>query len=157
MYGSLFQLGISLRTTYNDTARIEIVIQSLVFAEKFRREQDIFTTSLLTDKFSIIHRNGGFDHHNGIGVAMHNGLYYRFNGRSVKEIVYRIIAGWSSNHNKNLNPDRLFLNQGLLVTLTPCQPDIFFGFLIDDKGLTAINHLDFLWNIIDRCYRMMLT
>ena len=96
----LVQTGIPLRSAHNDTAGIEVVIQSLALSQELRREDDIFRSKPFSYIFGIANRDGTLDDHDGIGI---NALYQLndfFHMRGVEIVLSRVVVGGSGNNHK---------------------------------------------------------
>lgn len=81
--GSLYQVLIVGICPYDNTAGIEIVVESLAFPQEFRAEKDIFRSHLLPDLFCVSHRNCRFNDHNGIRV----GFFYQLNNSFYRRCI----------------------------------------------------------------------
>ena len=81
----------------NDSARIEVVIQSLGFTQELRAEDDIVTVVLLTHRSCKANRNRGLDDHDSIRIILNHQLDDSFHCRSIKEVLLAVIVGRCCN------------------------------------------------------------
>ena len=91
--------------THNDTAGIEIIVESFALPQKFRREQKIELLNPPCGIFHIqtaciAHRNGRLNDHHRIWVHLQHCINHFFNVASVKEILLDVIVSRCSNHHK---------------------------------------------------------
>src|SRR5690606_22403855 len=77
----------------NDSAGVEVVVQSLTFAQKLGAEHDVQVGVLLPELFRITHRHRGFDDQRGAGVDLPNGFYHRFDAARVEVITSGVVVG----------------------------------------------------------------
>ena len=66
--GSLCQLLVCRVGGYNNAAWVQVVVQSLGFAQKFRAENNIFRVIFLPDIFRVTDRYRGLNNHDGIRI-----------------------------------------------------------------------------------------
>ncbi len=78
-------------------AGVEVVEESLALTEKFRSENDIVATVLLSYILRVAHRNGAFDDHDGVWIHLHHQLDDFLNMGRVEVIFYRVVVCWSGN------------------------------------------------------------
>lgn len=97
---SLHQTLVLQVGAHDNAARIQIIVQRLAFAKKFRAEDNIFAAVFFTDALSVANWNGGFDYHNRIRVILHNQLDYCFYSTGVEKILLAVIVGRCSDNNK---------------------------------------------------------
>lgn len=95
--GSLVEALIAFRTAYDDSAGVEIVVESLALTEKFRCKNDIVTAVFLSDILRIAHRNRALDHHDGVWIHLHHQFDDFLNMGRVEVIFYRVVICWSCN------------------------------------------------------------
>ena len=97
--------------TNDDAGRIQVIVEGLGFSEELRSEDDVrdhhlhlavgkalSVAELLAYMSSITHRNGGLDHHHGIGVHLQHQLNDLLHVSGVEEVLLGIIVGGSSNN-----------------------------------------------------------
>ena len=69
---SLIESLVALRTAYDDTARVEVIVERLALAEELRSEDDVVAVVFLPNALSVAYRDGRLDDHDGLGVYLHN-------------------------------------------------------------------------------------
>ena len=65
---SFCQMRILRIRGYNDSARIEVIIQCLGFTEKFRAEDDIVAMVFFADRSSVSNRNRRFNNNDCVRI-----------------------------------------------------------------------------------------
>ena len=73
--GCLVEAFVALRSSHDDAARVEVVVEGLAFAKEFWGEDNVVAVHLLADVLGVAHWDGALDNHDGIGIH----LFYEFN------------------------------------------------------------------------------
>ena len=79
-------------STNDNTARIQIVIQSLGFTQELRAEDDVLAVKLLTHACGVANRNGGLNYHDGIRIVLHNQFDYGFDCARVEVLRVAVVV-----------------------------------------------------------------
>ena len=98
--GSLHQASVIHISTHNDTARVQIVVQSFRLPQELRAENDVVAVVLFTHRSRESDRNRGLDDHDGIRIILDHQLDDSFYCRSIKEVFLAVIVGRCCNENK---------------------------------------------------------
>ena len=77
---SLHQPGIFHIRAYNDTRRIQVVIQCLRFSQELLAENDVVTMELFPNRCRIANRDRGLDNHDRIRIVLNHELNNRLYG-----------------------------------------------------------------------------
>ena len=97
---SLHQTGVFYIRTNNDTARIQVVVQSLTLTQELRAEDNVIAVIFFTDACGEANRNRRLDYHDCFRVILNYQFDNSFNSRGIKEIFLAVIVGRSCNNNK---------------------------------------------------------
>ena len=82
------------RTSYDDAARVKIVVQSLALTKEFGREYKAKVSAILFIKScAVAHGDGALYYHHGIGIHFSHEIDDLLHVRSVKVVLHRIIIG----------------------------------------------------------------
>ena len=76
--GCLVKTLVALRSSHDDAARVEVVVESLAFAQEFGCEDDVVAVHLLAHIFGVAHWDGALDNHDGIRVHLLYEFYHLF-------------------------------------------------------------------------------
>lgn len=76
----------------DDTRRIQVVIESLGFAQELRAEDDVLTVEFFTYACGVAHRDCGLDDHDGVRVIFHDQLDHSLDCRCVKVLGVAIVV-----------------------------------------------------------------
>ena len=153
--GCLHQTGIIHIRAHNNTARIQVVVQSLALTQKLRAEDDIVTVVLFTNRSCKAHRNRRLDDHDSIRIILNNQLDNCFNRRGIKEVLLAIVVGRCCDDNKVCVLIGSFsIKCCCQVQVLLCQ--ILFNVLVLNRRLLVINKVNLFRNNIHRHDLMML-
>ena len=89
---SLHQTSVLYICTNDDTARIQVVVQSLALTQEFRAEDNVVAVIFFTDACGETNRNRRLDDHNCFRVILNYQLNNSFNRRSIKKIFLTVIV-----------------------------------------------------------------
>ena len=85
----------------DDAGGIKVVVEGFAFAEEFRGEEDIFDAIFLADGFDVANRDGGFDDHGDVFVAVFEGFFDDvFDGGGVEEVALVVVVGRGGDDNE---------------------------------------------------------
>ena len=151
----LHQTSIIHISTYNDTGRIKIIVQSLALTQKLRAENDVVAVEFLTNTCSVTNRNRTLDNHNGFRIVLNDQLDDGFYRTGVKEILLAIVICRSSDHYK------ISVTIRFLSIQSCCQIQLFFRQILFDifilnRRFLVVNQFHFLRNNVHSSHFMML-
>ena len=155
LMSGLNQMLIVQVSANDDTAWIQIVIQSLRLAQKLRTENDILAVELLTHTCGVVNRNGGLDDHDGIRVILHDQLDYSFDCARVEVLRVAVVVRRGRNYNKvRIRICSLCIQSCGQVQFFFCE--ILFDIVILNWGLTVVDHVHLLRDNIHSSHLMVL-
>lgn len=140
----------------HNAARVQVVVQSLGFAQELRAEDDVLGTGLLTDGLGVADRDGGLDDHDRVRVDLHHQLDDGFHCGGVEEVFRAVVVGRrGDNHEIGIRVGLLAIERGSEVQLL--LREVLLDVVILNRGLTGIDHVDLCRNNIHRGNLMMLS
>ena len=152
--GSLHQAGVIHISTHNDTARVQIVVQSFRLTQELRAENDVVAVVLFTHRSRESDRNRGLNDHDGIWIVLHHQLNDRFDRAGVKEILSRIIIGRRRNNDEvRVLVRRFRIHRRRQIQCLLCQ--VLLDIVILDRRLSMIHHVHLFWDDI-HCHHMIV-
>ena len=162
----LFALN-DFRCADDDSAGVEVVVESLAFPQKLRCEYEVelfaFQLGVVLETVEIFHihapaetnGDGAFDDHHRVGVDVEHQVDDLFHVFCVEIIAYGVIVGRSGNHHevrifvcrcsiKRCGQRKRFLTQ------------VFLDVFIIDGRFVAVEHLYFFCHHIYGCHFVFL-
>lgn len=140
---------------HNDAGGVEVVVERLPLAEKFRREDEIVRVVALFHLSGIAHGHGGLDDHDSVRIDVQHFLNDALHGRSVKEILVRVVV--------RRRGDDDVVRAGESVLRVEGRPEmegllgkILRDLPVHDGRLLFIQHLYFFGNDIQRHHVIVL-
>ena len=159
LYGSFLQEGgelvrctvqtlVPLRTSDDDTARVQVVVQGLALPKELRREDDVPGPRLAADALRVAHRDGALDDHDRIGVDLHHQVYDLLNMARVEVVLHRVVVGrCRDDHVVGISVGGCTVEGSHQVQVLLTQ--VFLYVFVLDGGLTAVDHFHLLGNHVD--------
>ena len=153
--GCLYQFRIIRICSNDDTAWIQIIVQSLGFTKKFWAEDNVFGVIFLSDRFCVSNRNGRFNDHDRIRIYFKHQFNHGLHSRSVEIVFLAVIVCRRCDH----YIVSIFI---CCLTIQGCsQVKLFFGkifldIFILDRRFTFIDQINFFRNDINGCDMIVL-
>ena len=147
-------LVLVLVRTDDDAAGMQVVIESLGFAQELRAEDDVLTVEFFTYACGVAHRNRGLDDHDGVRVIFHDQLDHSFDCRCVKVLGVAIVVRRGRYHNKvRIRVCSLCIQSCGQVQFFFCE--ILLDIVILNRRLFTIDQLHFFRDDI-HCINLMM-
>ena len=159
LYGSFLQEGgelvrctvqtlVPLRTSDDDTARVQVVVQGLALPKELRREDDVPGPCLAADALRVAHRDGALDDHDRIGVDLHHQVYDLLNMARVEVVLHRVVVGRRrDDHVVGISVGGCTVKGRHQVQVLLTQ--VFLYVFVLDGGLSAVDHFHLLGDHVD--------
>ena len=105
--------------------------------------------------FRITHRNGGFDHHESLGIHFQDLIDHGLYRRGVEEISFGIVVGrCGDNHEIRIPVGGFSIRRRLQLQLFFCKKTLDLRVL--NRRFPRIDHLHLLFDQIHRLHLMVL-
>jgi hypothetical protein len=151
---SLHQTCVIHISTHNDTARVQVVVQSLRLTQELRTEDDVITVVLFTNRSCKANRNRRLDDHDSIRIILDYQLDDSFNCRSIKEVLLAVIVGRCCDNNEVcILVGGFSVQRCRQVQVFLCQ--ILLNVLVPNRRLLVIDKVNFFRDNID-CHDLMM-
>ena len=151
----LVQSRVPLRSTHDDTARVEVVIQSLALAEEFRGEDDVFRARLPADALRVPYRYRALDHHDRIRVHALDELYDLLHVARVEVVLHRVVVGRGGYHHEIGVPVGRCPVEGRHEVKVLLRK-VFLDVVILDRGFPAVDQVHLFGDDVHRRYMVVL-
>lgn len=126
--------------TYDDAARVEIIVQCLGLPQKLRTEDDIPAPILFTDTGREAHRDGGLDDHDSLGVHLHHQPDDRLHRRGIEEILPAVVvSGGRDDHKVSVPIGRLPVQRSRQVEIF--LGEVFFDVVVLNGRFFLVDEL----------------
>ena len=140
---------------HDDAGGVEVVVERLPLAEKFRGKDEIVRVVALLHLSGISHGHGGFNDHDGIRIDIQHFLDDALHGGGVEEVLVRVIVRGRGNDD--------IVRVGESVLRVEGRPEmegllgkILRDLPVHDGRLLFIQHLYFFGNDIQRHHIIVL-
>ena len=126
--------------TYDDAARVEIIVQCFGLPQELRAEDDIPAPILLTDTGREAHRDGGLDDHDSLGVHLHHQPDDRLHRRGIEEILPAVVVGGGrDDHKVGVPIGCLPVQRSRQIELFLCE--VFFDAVVLNGRFSPVDEL----------------
>ena len=82
----------------HDAARVEVIVQGMALAQKFRAEQNMRIVEFFAHRRRISNRHGGFDDHSRLRRILPGQRQHGFDAGSIKIILFWVVVGGGGDH-----------------------------------------------------------
>lgn len=139
----------------NDTARVQIVVQSLGFTQELRAEDDVFRTGLLADGLRVADRDRRLDDHDRVRIHLHHQVDDGLHRRGVEKVLRAVVVGGSrDDHEIGVAICAFTIQCGGEVQLL--LREVLLDVIVLDRGLAVVDHIDLRRHDVHRGDLMML-
>ena len=142
-----------LGNTHNDAAGIEIVVESLAFAQELGAEKkikllDAFLLVFHIEAAGVTHWDGRFDDHHGIGIHFQHCIDDGFDSGSVEEILLGVVvSGGGDDHEVGVAVTGLLVEGSLEAQRL--VGEIILDVVVLDRRLLMVHQINAFGNDVD--------